>query len=41
MYDNDPEKIYASFTNETAAEEAVKSGQIVGGETPLWAEQVN
>lgn len=41
VYDNNPEKIYAKFTNDSIAGDAVRSGQIVGSETPLWAEQVN
>ncbi len=40
VYDNNPEKIYAKFTNDSVAGDAVRSGQIVGSETPLWAEQV-
>lgn len=41
VYDNNPEKIYARFTNDSVAGDAVKSGQIMGSETPLWAEQVD
>jgi len=39
IYDNNPEKIYAKWANETEAARAVLEGQILGGETPLWSEQ--